>query len=92
MKARIQNSVSARCGSTCPRRRTYARSGGGDKNEQERKCIAFPFGGGGEVRYESGEVDRENWEVCRESWEVRSKNREVGSKRRGISKETPLLF
>ena len=77
MKARIQNSVSARCGSTCPRRRTYTRSGGTDKMSKREKCIAFPLRGG---RYESGEVERENWEVCRESWEVRSENSEVGSK------------
>ena len=42
VKARIQNSVSARCGSTCPRRRTYTRSGGGDKMSKSDKRVTFP--------------------------------------------------
>ena len=47
MKARIQNSVSARCGGTCPRRRTYTRSGGGDKMSKREKCVAFSVREGG---------------------------------------------
>ena len=89
MKARIQNSVSARCGSTCPRRRTYTRSGEADEMSKREKCVAFSVREGGR---ENREVCRESWGVGSERWEVRSKNREVGSERRGISKESPLLF
>lgn len=42
MKTRIQNSVSARCGSTCPRRRTYTRSGEADEMSKREKYVAFP--------------------------------------------------
>lgn len=49
MKARIQNSVSARCGSTCPRRRTYTRSGGADKMSKSDKRVAFPGKEGGTI-------------------------------------------
>lgn len=49
MKARIQNSVSARCGSTCPRRRTYTRSGGAERMSKREKCVAFSVREGGTI-------------------------------------------
>lgn len=49
VKARIQNSVSARCGSTCPRRRTYTRSGGAERMSKREKCVAFSVREGGTI-------------------------------------------
>ena len=39
----------ARCGSTCPRRRTYTRSGEADEMSKREKCVAFSVREGGTI-------------------------------------------
>ena len=81
MKARIANSLSARCGGGCPPRRTYTRerTARGTQPREEKKTA-------GEVKKKNrGGEWEESRRVARKRWEERRK-------RGRVSQESPQVF
>lgn len=80
MKARIANSLSARCGGGCPPRRTYTRerTARGTQPREEKKTA-------GEKKKNRGGEWEESRRVARKRWEERRKRRQV-------SQESPQVF